>query len=122
MRDSRARLLLGVLALACMAACSDITFVGGGPVTIKLTADRTAVVTGGMVTFAYDVKGTFLESVVLDYGDGAADSVFTVGSQTAAGTFSHAFALPGSFTVIGRAEDSATGTATAEVVITVGGS
>lgn len=122
MRSSGAKLLLAVVALAGLAACSDITFVGGGPVTIKLTANKTAVPAGGSVTFAYDVKGTYIEGVVIEYGDGAADTVYTVGSQTASGTFGHAFELPGSYTVVATAEDSATGVATAEVLITVGGS
>ena len=121
-RNSRSRLLLAVFVLAGLAACSDITFVGGGPVTIKLTANKTAVPAGGSVTFAYEVKGTYLEGVIIDYDDGAADTVFTVGSQTASGTFGHAFELPGEYTVIATADDSSTGTATAQVVITVGGS
>ncbi len=112
-----------LVAILGLAACSDITFQGGGPVTISLTADRTAVPAGGTVTFTYEVKGKSLEGVFVDYGDGTAeDTVITVGAQTASGRVSHAFGLPGSYTVVGRAEDAATGTATAEVVIQVGGS
>ena len=122
MWSSPSRLVLAVIVVAGLAACSDITFQGGGPVTIKLTANKTTVPAGGSVTFSYEVKGTYLDGVVIDYGDGAADTAFTVGAQAASGTFGHAFELPGSYTVIGRAEDGATGTATAEVVITVGGS
>lgn len=115
------RLVLTLCAALSAAACSDITFEGGGPVTIQLSADRTDLPAGGSVTFTYDVRGTYLSGVVIDYGDGVADSVFTQGAQSAAGVVSHAFELPGSYTVIGKAEDSATGTATAEVVIQVGG-
>lgn len=122
MRNFRPGRLLAVFAVAGLVACSDVTFVGGGPVTITLTANKTAVPAGGSVIFTYDVKGTYLDGVVIDYGDGVADTAFTAGSQTASGTFGHAFGLPGAYTVIGRAEDGATGTATAEVVITVGGS
>jgi len=115
------KLMLTLCAVLCVAACSDITFEGGGPVSIQLSADRTSVPAGGSVTFTYDVKGTYLDGIFIDYGDGGADSVFTQGSQTAMGVVSHAFALSGSYTVVGRAEDSATGTATAEVTIQVGG-
>ena len=117
----RRRTLLPVCAVLCVAACSDITFVGGGPVTISLSADKSSVPEGGTVTFSYEAKGTYLSGVVFDYGDGVVDSVFTSGAQTAGGTVSHAFELAGSYTVVGRAEDSSTGTATAEVVIQVGG-
>jgi len=108
-------------AVLCVCACSSITFEGGRPVTIQLSADRTDVPGGGSVTFTYDVKGTFLSGVVIEYGDGAADTVLTQGAQSASGVVSHAFQLPGSYTVTGRAEDSSTGTATAEVVILVTG-
>jgi len=110
---------LGVML--CVGACSDVTFEGGGPVTIQLSADRTSVPAGGSVTFTFEATGTYLNGVVVDYGDGVVDSVSTLGAQTAAGSVSHSFGLPGSYTVVGRAEDGVTGTATAEVVIQVGG-
>lgn len=119
--SSRQRILWTVCAVLCVAACSDITFTGGGPVTIQLSADKSSVPEGGTVTFTYSAKGTYLNGVVIDYGDGVADSVFTQGSQKADGVVSHEFALAGTYTVVGRAEDGATGTATAEVVIQVGG-
>jgi len=118
---SSRQFLLTACAVLCVAACSDITFTGGGPVTIQLSADKASVPEGGTVTFTYAAKGTYLNGVVIDYGDGVADSVFTQGSQKAEGVVSHQFALSGMYTVVGRAEDSATGTATAEVVIQVGG-
>jgi hypothetical protein len=74
------------------------------------------------VTFTYQVKGTSLDGIVIEYGDGVADSVFTQGAQTATGSVAHAFEVAGSFTVVGRAEDGSTGTATAQIAIVVGGS
>jgi hypothetical protein len=115
------RLLLTLCAAWGVAACSDITFVGGGPVTIELSVDRSRVAVGDSVTFTYDVKGTYIVRIVFEYGDGAVDSVSTLGAQKASGEVSHAFGLPGSYAVVGRAEDSATGTATAQVVVEVEG-
>lgn len=114
-------LVLTSCVVLSVAACSDLTFEGGGPVAIQLSADRTSVPAGGSVEFSYDARGTYLSSVAIEYGDGVVDSVLTLGAQSAAGVVSHTFELPGSYTVIGRAEDRATGTATAEVVIQVGG-
>lgn len=115
------RIFLTLAAMLCVAACTDVTFEGGGPVAIQLTADRTSVPAGGSVTFTFDAKGTFLNGVIVNYGDGVEDSVPALGAQTATGSLTHAFELSGSYTVVGRAEDDATGIATAEVVIQVGG-
>ena len=121
MWTSSRRLLLTVCAAWGVAACSDITFVGGGPVTIELSVDRSSVAVGDSVTFTYEVKGTYVVGIVFEYGDGVVDSVSALGAQRASGEVSHAFGLPGSYTVKGRAEDNATGTATAQVLVEVAG-
>lgn len=115
------KLLLTLCAVLCVAACSSVTFEGGVPISIELSADRTAVPTGTEVNFTYNVKGTYISGILIDFGDGVADTVYTQGAQTAAGVASHSYSEVGSFTVVGVADDSATGTATAEVVITVSG-
>jgi len=45
---------------AVMAACSNVTFEGGGPISIEPSADRTTVPTGVQVNFTYNVKGTYI--------------------------------------------------------------
>lgn len=103
------------------AACSSITFEGGGPVSLTLTADRTTVAKGQDVTFTYDAVGQLLEGVTLDYGDGDVDTVFTLNAQAASGRFVHAYSAAGTFTAVGVAHDSYQGPDSARVVIQVTG-
>jgi len=119
---TRAKAWTAMLAVVLgAAACSDLTFEGGGPVSITLTATPTTVATGADVTFTYDLKGEFLDGVTLDFGDGAADTAFAPGAQSAHGSFVHAYDAAGAFTAIGVAYDGRQGPDSATVVIQVTG-
>ena len=116
------RLFLGAFVAALvLGGCSEITFEGGGPVTITITPDRTTVPVGGAVTFDVSAKGSILIGVVMTYGDGSSDSLEMAGAQTASGRFVHAFDTPGTYTVVGSLLDSVQGTVTAEVQVVVSG-
>ena len=119
---TKAKSWIVLVALAVGAtACSDLTFEGGGPVSITLTATPTTVATGTDVTFTYDIAGEFLDGVTLDYGDGAADTAYAQGAQSAHGKFVHAYDASGSFTAIGVVYDGRQGPDSATVVIQVTG-
>lgn len=107
--------------VAGAGACSNVTFEGGGPVSIELTADRTTAKTGQDVNFLADAVGAILDGIVLAYGDGEADTLFTSGSQTAHGRFVHAYEATGTFSVVGTVYDGRQGPASDTVVIQVTG-
>ena len=115
------RVLDAFVAVLVCGACSEITFEGGGPVTLTITPDRTTVPVGGTVTFDFSAKGSILIGVIMDYGDGESDSLDTAGAQTASGRFVHSFHAPGTFTVVGTLLDNLQGSVKTEVQITVGG-
>jgi len=114
-------LALALLTVAASAACSDVTFEGGGPLTLTLTADRTSASVDQAVTFDFEVVGSVLVGVIITYGDGDSDTTDTFGAQTANGRFIHAFAEGGSFTVVGTVFDNVQGSAADTVVVQVGG-
>lgn len=113
------RIAVATLALAASAACSDITFEGGGPLTLELTADRTSANVGQQVTFDFDAVGSILVGVIVTYGDGGSDTTDTFGSQSASGSFIHAFGEAGSFRVVGTVFDNIQGQAADTVVVQV---
>ena len=121
--NTRTRIGAAALVAALGAvACSEITFEGGGPITLTLTADRTTAAKGQDVTFTYDVTGELIEGVTLDFGDGDVDTTFTLSAQSASGRFVHAYSAAGTFTAVGVAHDSRQGPDSARVVIQVTGS
>lgn len=113
--------LLALLAVPAWLACSEVTFEGGGPLSFTLTADRTTAAPGDSITFSYNAVGSIIAGVVMDYGDGTADSLNTSGAQTASGRFVHAFSSAGSYTVVGTLIDNLQGPASDQVVVQVGG-
>ena len=111
-------LLLGALA-AALASCSDLVTGSGGPTTVALRVDRTVGVVGEPFTFRFEAAGSSLVRVVLSYGDGAADTLLTFGSVTAASSRTHAYTAPGRYTAEVRAEDALSRTATDSVHVQV---
>jgi hypothetical protein len=90
--------LLGVLLLCWAGGCSSTSTDFGQPLSITLTADRDVAVAGAdTVTFRYDAAGTDLVGIVLDFGDGQADSLSAQGATTAGATREHVYADPGTF-------------------------
>lgn len=100
---TRARWTL-VASVVALLACSEVTVEGGGPLTFSLTADQTTGSVGTELTFRYQAGGTALDGIVVEYGDGTADSVAAFGAQTASGFVTHAFAAAGTYVVEGRVE------------------
>lgn len=114
--------LLASGALLCgatMLACSSTEITGARELTFSLSADRSSVPVGDSVVFTFDATGASLRGVVLEYGDGAVDSVQAFGAQTAGGRRAHTYQSAGTFVVMGRAEDATAEAATDEVTVTV---
>lgn len=83
-------------------ACDAITDVGK-PLTVELTASKTSAQVGETLAFTVDATGRNLVLLVLDYGDGTADSTSAFGAQTAGADYVHSFAEPGAFLLEARA-------------------
>ena len=109
-----------VLAALMAWGCSDIKITGAKPLTFTLDADRTSAPVGVEIEFHFEATGTYLNGVILEYGDGASDSIVMNGAQTASGRRKHAYDDAGTYQVIGTLEDASEGprTATLSVEIT----
>lgn len=93
-------------AAVVLAACLDDDITGTRPLTFNLTASTAAAVVGQDITFDYQATGTALYWVVLDYGDGLADTIRAGNNVVeAAGTLTHAYEIAGDFVVAGKAEN-----------------
>ena len=67
------------------SACLDDSITGTRTLTFSLSADPTSTTVGQTVTFRYEGTGTRIQGVVVDYGDGLVDSVFTPGTVVEVG-------------------------------------
>lgn len=112
---------VAAVALVVMGACREVTFEGGAPVSITLVSDRTTASIGQNITFDFDATGSILDGVIVTYGDGVADTVFTLGAMTAHGQFLYAYAAAGTFTAVGTAHDAIQGPATDTVIVQITG-
>ena len=98
----------GLLAASAtvLVACLDDSITGTRPLTFELSASTATAVVGQEITFDYEASGTALHWVVLDYGDGLADTIFGGNNVVeTAGTLTHTYTLAGDFTVSGKAEN-----------------
>lgn len=112
---------VGVLAVSAVIgwSCSSIASSGGKPLTLTLTTDRQTAAVGQDVTFTYDATGTSISGILLEYGDGALDSINSYGSQTASGRRVHAYGAAGDYVVVGTIFDAVDGTRSATAAVTV---
>jgi hypothetical protein len=110
-----------IIAMVAAGACSEVTFEGGGPVSITLISDRTTATTGQNITFDFDASGSILDGVIITYGDGLADTLYTTGAMSAHGQVLHAYGSAGTFTAVGTAYDAVRGQAMDTVVVRITG-
>ncbi len=92
----------------------------GTPLSVELIGPETGLV-GDQLSVLYNVSGRSLSGIIFTWGDGAVDSLGTVGAQTASGSMQHVYEMPGLFTVTARVEDAVEGVASATVSINVQG-
>lgn len=107
-------LLVGVSAAACGSSSLDI----GGPLTLSISAVSPVVVTDSLI-LQFDVAGTALLGVVIDFGDMQIDSVPFLESQTAGGRRPHLYAAPGQYLITVRAEDRTQPSVTEQLTVTI---
>ena len=108
-----------IIAMVAAGACSEVTFEGGGPLSITLISDRTTAKTGQNIAFDFDATGAILDGVIIDFGDGVADTIYTSGAMGAHGQFLHAYASPGTFAAVGTVYDAVRGQAVDTVVVQI---
>ena len=91
------------------SACLDDSITGTRPLSLSFTADPTSASVGQTVTFRYAATGTRIQGVIVEYGDGSVDSVFTPGTVVEVeGVLQHEYEISGTFQSVGRLETSQT--------------
>lgn len=142
LRDMRIKLQwIAVIAAITGAACLDEGITGVREASMRLTASASSAAVGDSVTFDFEVEGTGLVGALLEYGDGASDTirfsggfdpidfglpageapsdtVFFDGPVQGGATRRHAFTAPGSYLVVGRVV-AAAGIASDSVVVVI---
>lgn len=110
---------LAVSVVMAASACARTSTDVGEPLSITLTVDRTSGRAGlDTFSFHYEVAGTDLLGVVLDFGDGQVDSLAAMGAARAAATREHVYASPGTYSASAKAQE-AFGNAKADTVTVV---
>lgn len=113
----RAWVVLATVLLA--ASCLDDSITGSRPLAISLDADPTTVAVSEPVTLSFLATGSDIVAVVLDFGDGAADTLtYAQPPVEVEDQRVHGYDAPGSYTAEGTVI-AAQGRTTDEVVITV---
>lgn len=92
---------------------------GPYPTEITLSVASPDGAVGEAFAFRYEVRGTSLSRVEVDYGDGSEDSWNLGGAVTGTRNFEHAFGEAGTYVVVARLEELAGGEATDEVTVQV---
>lgn len=114
------RRLTAILAFVLAAGgCDSITDVAR-ELTLTLSTDRQNIRAGEEFQLQYDATGASLVQVVVDPGDGTdIESVQLFSSQTAEGWFPHTYTAPGTYEVVGAAQEFNGATRTARLTIVV---
>ena len=100
---------LFVALLLAVSGCLDDNITGTRPLTFSFSASPTTASVGQTITFSYEGTGTFIQGVIVEYGDGAIDSVFTPGSVVeVGGVLDHKYEATGTFQALGRLETDQT--------------
>lgn len=110
-------LLLSAIALG---ACGDFS-VTIRDTDVTLTSDRTTATPGEAFRIRYEAQGRSLNRLVIDFGDGAADTVGLQGAVTATGFRDHAYGTSGVFVVTGTLQELEGTEANSNVTVTVTG-
>lgn len=111
-------LLAAILMAGTLGGCSDSVVEVGNELSLELTGPASAPVSDSLEV-SFEVEGRRLLGLVLEYGDGAVDSVSFSGSQSAGGYRSHKYTEPGTYLVTGKVQDGVEGTIMAELSVTM---
>jgi len=108
MKATRPALALTALMIVG-SACLDDSITGSRPLSLSFTANPTSSSVGQTVTFRYAATGPRIQGVIMEYGDGSVDSVFTPGTVVEVeGVLEHEYEIAGTFQVVGRLETAQT--------------
>lgn len=107
----------GAILLGVTTGCLD-EVTGTRPLSMTMSVDAATPAVGDTVTFSFQVTGTGLSAVNIDFGDGETDAHTYFGSVEAAGFSTHAYAAAGSYVVRGEVI-AAAGSTTDSVTVTV---
>lgn len=118
MRRTRIFALLLVAGTGAVA-CLDDSITGTRPLSLTISANPQVALVDEVVTVSYEVAGTGLLGVILDWGDGVVDSLTFNGlAVEATGFFEHAYPVAGSFDIVGTAE-AQNGTVSASTAVQI---
>ena len=106
------------LAVVGVTACLDDSVTGVRPLTMELTVEPTTASAGETIDVTYSATGTGLAIVLVEYGDGVADTALFSGPIEVGGDLTHSYASAGSFVIVGSAV-GVDGTARDSVTVTI---
>ncbi len=86
-----------VAAAGLLAACSDSLVEGGRPLTVSISADKSVAAVGDSIVYRVEATGNNLVGLVVDFGDGVADSTSASGAVSAGVVRSHIYAEAGDY-------------------------
>lgn len=115
----RLRLAAVILAMAAIATgCLDDSITGERPISIDLDVTPQSPMVDENVRAVFNVTGTGLRGVLVDWGDGVVDSVAMSGLVVEATSFvDHSYTLAGEYPVTARVEDQTSSESTTTTVI-----
>lgn len=112
------RALLLMAAVSSLSSCLDDSITGTREISISLVADPATVAPDEPVTFSFEATGRDIGAVLVDYGDGTADTLSFPNPIEVADQLVHSYDSPGSYTAVGTVV-AVGGRNSDEVVVTV---
>lgn len=101
-----------------LVACLDDSITGSRAISITLEVEPATTPVDESVTFTFVATGTDIAAVLVDFGDGTADTLTYPNPVEVADERSHTYTAPGSYTAVGTVV-TPSGRGTDEVVVTV---
>jgi hypothetical protein len=113
-------LSIALIVVVSVLACGDFSTTLRDT-AVTLTPDKTTAARGQSFRIRYEVQGRSLNRLVIDYGDGAVDSLGLQGAVTGTGFKDHAYTNAGTFVVTGSLEELGGVEVNTNVILTVTG-
>lgn len=110
--------LLLLPAMLVISSCFDESITGTRPLSFALSVTPETTTVDASVNVDFTATGVQIRLVVIDYGDGVADTLSYVGPVELSDRTSHAYTATGVYTVSGLLV-SGSGNRTAEAQVTV---
>lgn len=114
----RLSLLLFLPAMLVIASCFDESITGFRPLSFLLSVTPETTTVDASVNVDFSATGTQIRLVIIDFGDGASDTIAYQDPVEVSDRMSHAYSATGVYTVSGLLV-SGSGNKTAEAQVTV---